>query len=153
MAKGAINCHALDTNAGARKSKRGVGLRSAGFPTEAQRRVAARTRQVLRKYFRQHNPYRIGHACRAIVADRSIFEVLLIVRGDGDVTRQEFFIRNKAKAGTSDDNSYGAGSPSTQSIGRLPHCAIPMVCEDFQASSKRTACGRPNVRSNRPKMM
>jgi len=25
---------------------------------------------------------------------------LLIVRVDGDVTRQEFFIRNKAKAGT-----------------------------------------------------
>ena len=100
MAKGAINCHTLDTNSGARKSKRGVGLRAAGFPTEAERRVAARTRQVLRKYFRQHYPYRIGHACRAIVADRSIFEVLLVVRVDGDVTRQEFFIRNKAKAGT-----------------------------------------------------
>ena len=44
VAKGAIDCHALDANPSARKSNRGVGLRTTGFPTEAQRRVAARTR-------------------------------------------------------------------------------------------------------------
>ncbi len=74
MTKGAINCHTLDANAGARKSKRGVGLRAAGFPTEAQRRVAARTGQFLGEHARQNVKNPVRDARVVFGADGAVLE-------------------------------------------------------------------------------
>src|SRR5262249_20680424 len=47
---------------------------------QAERGIALRTRQVMGADVRHRDPDRIGNAARAIIADRAVFEELLIRR-------------------------------------------------------------------------
>src|SRR5262245_8883862 len=81
MADGAVDRYALDTNLRPRKADRRVDGGIASTVVEkTERGVALRPRQVMRTHVRQRDPDWIRNTARAVIADRAIFEILLVGR-------------------------------------------------------------------------